>query len=225
MRIPAIASEDLVGNLGAPLRSTFTSGPRASASSSAALPPWSLETSTGAALGSSLHQRRKILNKGKVRAGADPLLDWDVDDLDDEDLEDMEVTSPRPMLFGLEIDPNVRGEGSGKPLWRKEFDGIGVEREEAISLMDRNGTESASQTPIRSAHSHPKGEGNRSSSPPSRQPSKSTVDEGDGLLAGADENDEEDPDEYMRDPPRASMTSTVNSHGLEVSPRRSSYFS
>jgi len=214
--MPTIASEDLVGNLGAPLRSTFTPGPRASASSS--------EISTGASSGFSLRQRQKFLDKGKVRAGADPLLDWDVDDLDDEDLEDVEVTSHRPMLFGLEIDPNVGGGGSGKPLWRKEFDGIGVEREEAISLMDRNGTGSAAQTPIRSAHSNPKGEGDRSSSPPSRQPSKSTVDEGDALLADADEN-YGDPDEYLRDQMRSSMASTVNSGGPEVSPRRSSYFS
>lgn len=173
---------------------------------------------------SSLHQRRKP-NKGKARVGADPLLDWDVDELDDEDLEDVEITSRRPMLVGLEIDPNVVGVGSGMPLWRKEFDGIGVEGEEAISLMKQNGNNGMVQTPTSSAHSHSKGEGDRNSLPPSRQPSKSTVDEGDRLLADADANDDDDSDGYSRDPMRSSMTSTVNSEGGVVSPRRTSYFS
>ena len=146
-----------------------------------------------------------------------------MDDLDDEDLEDMEITSRRPMLVGLEIDPEMRGEGSERPVWRKGFDGVGVRGEEVIPLMNRDGNDGASQTPIQSTHS--KGEGGRSSSPPSRQPSKSTVDEGDALLVDEEENEEEDTDEYLRDPMRSSLASTMNSEKREVSPRRTSYFS
>ena len=213
VRIPTIASDDLVGNLGAPLRSTFSSGPLTSTSSNG----WPLETRTSAAAGSSLRQRRKLSNKGKTRA--DPLLDWDVDDLDDEDLEDVEIISQRPMLVGLGIDPNLRGEGSGEAVRRKGFDGIGAEGEEVIALMTCDGNDSATQTPMQSARS--KGEGDRDSLPPSRQPSKSTVDEGDALLGDADENDDEDTEEFH---PRSSMASTVNSKFREVSPRRTSYF-
>ena len=219
IRIPTITSEDLVGNLGAPLRSPFASGPHASSSSYAPLPSGPSEIPTGIAAGSSLRQRKKHPNKGKARA--DPLLDWDVDDLDDEDLEDTEITSREPMLVGLEIYPDVReGEGSRGPVWRRGFDEVG---EEIIPLMDRDGENSAAQTPMRSMHSE--GEGDRNSLPPNRQPSKSTVDETDALLVGEDENDEEDPDGYSRDPMRSSLASTVNSEVQEVSPRRVSYFS
>ena len=147
-----------------------------------------------------------------------------MDDLDEEDLEDREITSRRPILVGLEIDPNIRGEGSGEPWWREVLDGIGVEREETVSLMNQNGNNSAAQTPVRSTHSHPKGKGDEKSSPPSRQPSKSTVDEGDALLFDGGENDE-DSDEYSRDPMRTSLASTVNSEGRVVSVRRTSYLS
>lgn len=144
-----------------------------------------------------------------------------MDDLDDEDLEDTEITSREPMLVGLEIYPDVReGEGSRGPVWRRGFDEVG---EEIIPLMDRDGENSAAQTPMRSMHSE--GEGDRNSLPPNRQPSKSTVDETDALLVGEDENDEEDPDGYSRDPMRSSLASTVNSEVQEVSPRRVSYFS
>jgi len=149
-----------------------------------------------------------------------------VDDLDDEDLEDMEITSHRPMLVGLEIDPNMMEKGGGEPLWKKEYDGLGMEGEENIALMNQDGETSAAQTPTRSTHTHPKGEGNRNSLPPSRQPSKSTVDEGDALLADGDGSDEEGSDEHPRDPMRSSMASTVASiQGREVSPRRASLFS
>lgn len=174
------------------------------------------------ASGSSLRQRQRLRNKGKARIGADPLLDWDVDDLDEEDLEDVEITSRRPMLVGLEIDPTMGGEGSAEPLWRKEFDGIKVEGEEALSLMNRSGNNSAAQTPIRSAHSDSRVEGHRSSPPLSRQPSKSTVDEGDALLVITDDDDS---DGYSRDPMRTSMASTVNSERREVIPRSTPYFS
>ena len=207
-RIPTIASEDIVGNLGAPLRDSFTSG-HASVSSSVERSSWSLEASTRATSGSSLRPRQKRPNKGKARA--DPLLDWDVDDLDEEELEDMEIVSRRPMLVGLEIDPNAMGEGSGGAVWREGFDGINVEGEEAISLMNRGENNSVANTPIRSVHSHSKGEGGRNSLPPSRHPSKSTVDEGDALLVDADA--------YSR----SSMASTVHSESWEVSPRRTSY--
>jgi len=220
IRVPTITSEDLVGNLGAPLRSSFTPGPRASESSTTGL--LQFRTSTGLASGSSPHQRRRALHKGKARAAADPLLDWDVDDLDDEDLEDMEIISPRPILAGLEVDMGMRGEGHVESLWRKDFDGIGVEREEAISLISPTGNKSAAQTPIRSAHSHPTSEGDRNLLPLNRQPSKSTVDEGDALLA--DPDDDDDSDGFSRDLMRSSMASTVNSEGREVSPRRVSYF-
>jgi len=135
----------------------------------------------------------------------------------------MEITSHRPILVGLGIGPSVRGEGNVESLWRKDFDGIGVEREEAISLISPTGNNSAARTPIRSTRSHSTGKGDRNSSPPSRQPSKSTVHEGVGLLVDAD--DEEDLDEYSRDPMRSSMASTVDSEGRVVSPRRTSYFS
>lgn len=139
--------------------------------------------------------------------------------MDDEDLEDVEIISRRPILVGLEIGPSVGGEGSGEPLWKKEFDGIRVEGEEAVSLMNRNGNNSAAQTPIRGAHSDSRGEGDRSSLPPSRQPSKSTVDEGDALLADTDDED------LVRYPGRPSMASTVDSDRQEVRPRITSYFS
>jgi len=219
IRVPTITSDDLVGNLGAPLRSSFTPGPRASESSSTGL--LQFRTSTGLASGSSPHQRQRALYKGKARAAADPLLDWDVDDLDDEDLEDMEITSRRPILVGLEVDMSMRGDGSVESLWKKDFDGIGVQREEAISLISPTGNKSATPTPIRSAHSHSTGESDRDSLPLNRQPSKSTVDEGDALLVDADDDDS---DGFSRDLMRSSMASTVNSDGRQVSPRRMSYF-
>jgi len=177
------------------------------------LPSWSSETSSNRTSASSLRPRRKPFNKGK--AHADPLLDWDVDDLDDEDLEDMEIISPSPMLVGLDMDPTARGEGGGSSTRKVDFDGI-EKAEEGISLINQGGSESAAQTPIQSTH--PKAEGDRSPPPPSRHPSKSTVDEGDALLADADENDEEG---YSM---RLSM-STTNSVGREISPRRVSFFS
>lgn len=217
VRIPTIASEDLVGNLGAPLRDSFTSEPRASGSSYTTLPSWSPDTSMARLSTSSMRRRQKRRDKGKARA--DPLLDWDVDDLDDEDLDDVEIVASRPMLVGLGIEPNVKGGGSVvSPVWKRGFNGIGAEGEEAISLMNRDGSHSAAQTPIRSAH--PEGQGDRSSLPPSRQPSKSTVDEGDALLVDAGEND----DGYARDSMISSVASTMRSEGLEVSPRRTSYF-
>ena len=222
IRVPTITSDDFVGNLGAPLRSSFTPGPRASESSSTGL--LHFRTSTGLASGSSPHQRQGALDKGKARATVDPLLDWDVDELDDEDLEDMEITSRRPILVGLEVDMSMRGGGSVESLWRKDFDGIGVRREEAVSLISPTGNKSTAQTPIRSTHSHSTGEGDRNSLPLNRQPSKSTVDEGDALLVDADDDDG-DPGGYPRDLMRSSMASTVNSElGRQVSPRRVSYF-
>ena len=101
VRVPIISSVDIVGNLGAPLRSSPTSGLRFSAHS-----------------GSS-HQC-------KSRVSTDSLVDEDVDDLDDPDLEDTETTSWRPMLVGLGIDRDIVGEGSGMPVWRKEPDGQDV---------------------------------------------------------------------------------------------------
>jgi len=154
--------------------------------------------------------------KGKI--GADPLLDWDVDDLDDEDLEDMEIISPSPMLVGLVMGPSARGEGS-EPLVRKEGFGGTVVEEEASLLINRDGNDSAAQTPIQSVH--PRGEGDRSSLPPSRQPSKSTVEEGDALLVDAGGIDE-DLDEYSM---RLSLGSVANSDRRIVSPRRASFFS
>ena len=220
IRVPTITSDDFVGNLGAPLRSSFTPRPRASESSSTGL--LQFRASNGLASGYSPHQRQGALYKGKGRAVSDPLLDWDVDDLDDDDLEDMEITSHRPILVGLEVDRSMRGEGSVESLWRKDFDGIGVQREEAVSLISPTGNKSAAQTPIRSAHSHSTGEGDRNSLPLNRQPSKSTVDEGDGLLVDADDDDL---DGYPRDLMRSSMASTVNSElGRQVSPKRMSYF-
>ena len=189
------------------------SEPRASGSSYTTQPSWISETSSNRTSASSLRPRRKPLNKGKARA--DPLLDWDVDDLDDEDLEDMEIISPSPMLVGLEMDPNARGGSGGPSVRRIDSGGIG-EAEEGISLLNQGGSDSAAQTPIQSAY--PKGEGDRSPPPPSRQPSKSTVDEGDALLVDADGNDEEG---YSM---RFSV-STTNSVGREVSPRRASFFS
>ena len=140
-----------------------------------------------------------------------------MDDLDEEDPEDREIISDRPILVGLEM-----GEGRSESLWRKDFDGIEVEREEAISLMSPARNKSTAQTPIRSAHSHSPGQGDRNSLPLNRQPSKSTVDEEDALLVDADDDD--DLDGYSRDPIRASIT-TMNSECREVSPRRTSYFS
>ena len=137
-----------------------------------------------------------------------------MDDLDDEELEDMEIISPSPMLVGLEMDPNAMEGGSVLPVWKKDFGEIGA-GEEAISLMSRDGSDSAAQTPIQSEY--PKGEGDMSPPPPSRQPSKSTVDEGDALLVDMGGSEE---DEYSM---RLSMASTANSVGPEVSPRRASY--
>ena len=213
VQVPTVASDDLVGNLGAPLRSSFLSEPRASGSSYTTLPSSTFETSSNRTSASSLRPRRKPFNKGKARA--DPLLDWDVDDLDDEDLEDMEIISPSPMLVGLEMDPNAGGGGGGPSMRKKDFGGIEA-AEEGRSLINRDGSDSAAQTPIQSAH--PKGVGDGSPPPPSRQPSKSTVDEGDALLVDVDENDEEG---YSM---RFSV-STSNSVGREISPRRASFFS
>ena len=210
VRVPTIINEELVGNLGAPLRSTFTSDdPRSSEST---------YTTLGTGSGSSLRQRRRHRNRGKARA--DPLLDWDVDDLDDEDLEDMEIESRRPMYVGLQIDPNMRGEGSGGPVWRKGFDGIGAGGEEAMPFVTRSESISSAQTPIRSVP--PKSD--RSSLPPSRHPSKSTVEEGDALLVYADENEEEPDSGHSMGPFRPSLASTVESEDREVIPRRTSYF-
>ena len=194
IRIPTISADDLVGNLGAPLRTSPISGPRASASS-----------------GPSRQRRSRI--------GADPLLDWDVDD---EDLEDVEITSRRPILAGLRMDPNKVGESSVSPLWRKEFDGMGVEGEEIVSLVNRNGSNGDPLSPVQSTHSS-KGEGDRESLPPARQPSKSTVDEGDALLV---EMGEEGWDRYSREQARTSIASTVNSsyQAREITPARMSYF-
>ena len=83
------------------------------------------------------------------------------------------------MLVGPEIDPNAMGEGSGEAVWREGFNGISVEGGEAISLMNRGKNNGVANTPIRSAHSHLKGKGDRNLLPPSQHPSKSTVDEGD----------------------------------------------
>jgi len=134
-----------------------------------------------------------------------------VDDLDDEDLEDMEIISPSPMLVGLEMDPNARGGGSGPSVRKKDFTGIG-EAEEGLALINQGGSDG--QTPIQSTH--PKGQGDMSPPPPGRHPSKSTVDEGGALLVDAD-----DEEGYSM---RLSM-STTNSVGREVSPRRASFFS
>lgn len=145
-----------------------------------------------------------------------------MDDLDEEELEDVEIVSRSPMLVGLKIDPDVRGEGSGEPLWRKDPYGIGVEAEKVIVFMNRSGSHGAAQTPI-SAHPHPKSKGDRDSLPLSRHPSDSTAHEGSALLADPDDCD--DLDGYPRDPMRSSLASTVNSEGQQVSPRRTSYFS
>ena len=190
IKIPMIPSEDLVGNLGAPLRSTSISVSRTSPASGSTRPRES-------------------------RVSADPLLDWNADDDDDEELEDIEITSSRPMLVGLEIDPNGVGEGSGSPLWRKEFDRVGVE--EVTSLMSRNAKAVAARTTVRSTYSPPMVD--TESLLPSRQPSKSTVEEG-ALLVDVDW----DLDSPLRYPPRASIASTVNSDPREVIPRRLSYF-
>jgi len=127
----------------------------------------------------------------------------------------MEIIAPSPMLIGLEMDPNARGGGAGPSMRKKDFGGIG-EAEEGTSLINRDGSDSASQSPVQGVH--PKGEGDRSPPPVSRQPSKSTVDEGDALLVDMDENDEEG---YSM---RFSV-STSTSVGREVSPRRASFFS
>lgn len=160
IRIPTITSEDFVGNLGAPLRSSLTSGqyPLASPGPSS---------------------RRKSC------VGADPLLDRCAGELEEEDLDDdVEITSRRPILVGLGIDPNLVGEGSGRPLWRKEFDGIGVEGEEVILLVDRKGKDRA-RSPVRSESSPPVGEDDGELVPPGRQLLKSAVDEADALLVDA----------------------------------------
>jgi len=193
-KIPVIASEKLVGNLGAPLRSTPISGPSG--------PP-----------------RRR-----RSSVGANSLLDLDVGDLDDEEIGDVEVTSRRPILFGLGMDSNVVGQGSGKHLWRRGFDGTGVEGQEVVSLMDRGG-ESSAQTPVRSAISRPIGDGSDGKwLHPGRQPSTSSIDEANALLVDAYGYDE-DSDRYSRDHSRPSFASAVGSEAREVTPRRQSYFS
>ncbi|KAF9779784.1 hypothetical protein BJ322DRAFT_1113088 [Thelephora terrestris] len=196
IKIPMIPSEDLVGNLGAPLRSSSISGSRVGTSSSGST------------------------RQPGFSVGADPLLHWNAD-ADDEDLEDVEISSHRPMLFGLDIDPGAVGEGGGLPLWRKDFDGVRMEGEEVTSLMSRNGKPIIVRTPVRSTPSHPKVEGDTESLPPGKKPSKSTVEEDDALLVDSDE----DLDSPLRYPPRASIASTANSDAREVTPRRTSYFS
>lgn len=180
--------------MGAPLRSSSISEPRASGSSGP-------------------------LRQHRSQVGTSPL-----NDLDDEELEDVEITSSRPMLFGLEIDPNVVGEGSGKPLWRREFDGIGVEGEEVFSLVNRKGKK-PDRTPVRSGNSHAMGEGGeRELLSPSRRPLKSTIDEVDALLVDG-YGDDDDPERDSRDQPRTSIasTSTVGYEAQEVNPRRTLY--
>ena len=126
----------------------------------------------------------------------------------------MEITARRPMLVGLGIDlPDVRGESSSQALLRKEFGGKERGGEEGVPLMIPGGSNSS--TPIRSAHFPSEGGGDRNSLPPSRQPSRSTADEGDGLLVDVGEEDE-----YSMDPLRMSLASTV---GRRVSPRRASF--
>ena len=154
------------------------------------------------------------------RIGADPLLDWDANDLDAEELEDIEVTSGRPMLVDLEIDSNVVGQCGGRPLWRREFDGIGVEGEEVISLMDQKGKNTAL-----SARFRPMGmKGNGELLPHVRQSSTSTVGEGDGLFVDAYRYGE-DSDGYSGDLSRTSVASRVGFEAREVAPRRTSYSS
>lgn len=149
-----IDSEDLVGNLGAPLRRSPVSGPYPSGSSS----------------------------RREPSVGADPLLDWDADDFDDEDLEEVEIISHRPMLVGLGIDPNVVEQSNREPLWKREYDVIGAEGEEVVSLMDRKG-KSVVRTPMRSARgSHLMGDGDANLTLLGRQSSKSTVGEAGALL-------------------------------------------
>jgi len=70
-----------------------------------------------------------------------------------------------------------------------------------------DGNDSAAQTPIQSVHL--KGEGGRSSLPPSRQPSKSTVDEGDALLPVVDAGGHD----RVKDPDGHSMWFLVGSIG------------
>jgi hypothetical protein len=179
VKIPTIVGEDFVGNLGAPLRGSPVSGPYPSAASD-----------PSRQLGSPV--------------GADPLLDRNTEDMDDEDLEDVEITSRRPMLVGLGIGPSVMGQGSGRPLWRREYDGIGLEEEEAISLMDPKG-KSTARTPVRRARSHPMGDSNQGLALPGRQLSESTVDEVGSLLAdkygygeGLDRDSRESTEDFYR---------------------------
>jgi len=210
VRVPTVTSGSMVGNLGAPLRSIFLSEPRTSESSTTPLSSRSF-ASTGA---SSLRRRQRRREKGKARIGSDPLLDWDVDDLDDEDLEDVEITSRRPMLVGLGIDlPDVRGESSGQALLRGGFGRTEIGEEGVPLIIGSN-----SSTPIRSAHFPSEGGGGRNSLPPSRQPSKSTAGDKDGLLV-----DVGDENEYSMDQLRMSVASTIDGGGRRVSPRRSSF--
>lgn len=157
-----ISGEDLVGNLGAPLRSSLISRSR-------------VATPSGPS------PRRETRG-----AAADPLLGWDLDDMDNEEIEVVGVTSRRPMLASLVIDSDAVGGGNGKLSWRREFDGIGAE-EEVGSLMERKGKNKA-RTPIRSAHS-PRICGGLWT-PLVRRPSKSALDEVDALLADAHGYDE-----------------------------------
>ena len=207
VRVPTV-SDSVVGNMGAPLRSTFLSEPRTSESSTT---PLSSSRSFASAGGSSLRRRKRRLEKSKARIGSDPLLDWDVDDLDEEDLEDIEITSRRPMLVGLGIDlPDMRGESSTQAMMRKEFAVKALEGEEGLPLM----LGSNNSTPIRSAHFPSGGRCERCSSPLARY----TVDQGDVLLV-----DVGDEDEYVMDPLRMSVASTLDDGGRRVSPRRWSF--
>ena len=156
-----------------------------------------------------MRRRQRRREKGKARIGSDPLLDWDVDDLDDEDLEDMEITSRRPMLVGLGINlPDVRGEGSGQVPLRREFGGKEA-GEEALPLM----IGSNSSTPIRSAYFLLENGGEKSFSPHRRR----TVNQGDGFLVDVGEEDE-----YTMNVLRMSVASTIDG-GQRVSPRRWSF--
>lgn len=159
IRVPTITSENLVGNIGAPLRSSPISGP---------YPP--------APSGSSRRRESSVVD--------DPLLDQDLDDSDDEDLEGAEIVSYRRVFVRLGIDQNIVGEGSKEPSWRREVDGTGVEEEEIGWLVDPKGKNRA-RTPARSARLHPIGEpGDGGMLPPGRQSLEPAVGEADALLVG-----------------------------------------
>lgn len=194
VKIPKFAGDGLVGNLGAPLRVGSVPGQRISASS-----------------GSS----RMPLNQPSPRAGLDPLLDWDVDEF--EEIDDAEITSSRPMFVGLEIDQSMTWETVERPLWRKDVEELGVEGEEAVSLVNQDGRTGSVQTTIQSTHPYSRGEGNMGPVWSTRRPSR-TGNEGDTLLVDMDEVG------YSWDHPRAPVTLMVNSDPHGVTPGRTSSF-